>query len=523
MNVQKIASLTPIDRREFLEVSAGSLVLGAVGCSRDGGEPGSLRGSTVIVAYPREKNMDPESDEVPKFLVFLPLLTENEKGDLEGCLAERWEHSPDYREWTFHLRRGVRWHDGTPVTAHDVKFTMKLLTDVQEFGPGAIESVTVLDDSTVTIRYGDAYTTSTLSWEVCYPKHLLEHLDPKKVTTWDFWMHPVGNGPYRFTRYVPQTLTEFEANPEYFRGKPRINRVILKYFGNGLTELVSGNVDIIMYAEPGDATALSRVPAFRAYHGFNGIGLSTLSILWQNAHPLFQDARVRRALTLAINRREMIQLLNFPETLPVVDAPYTRRQLRRGGLAEPLPYDQHQAKALLDAAGYRELNRDGVRMRDGTPFHFVLLVGSRPLWLQIAVYLREQLRRVGVLMDIRAMDQSLVRRALAAGKFDAVLNNTPWSAGGLQRLFGENSFIGYHNSAMATRLRRLTLVSDPDEQDRLRSELAQIFRAEVPATFLFPAVEIIFAHRRIRGLSTPWRADPIRLMGELWIDNRSDQ
>ena len=126
-------------------------------------------------------------------------------------------------------------------------------------------------------------------------------------------------------------------------------------------------------------------------------------------------------------------------------------------------------------------------------------------------------------MDIRAMDQSLVRRALAAGKFDAVLNNTSWSAGGLQRLFGENSVIGYHNSAMATRLRRLTLVSDPDEQDRLRSELAQIFRVEVPATFLFPAVEIIFAHRRIRGLSTPWRADPIRLMGELWIDNRSDQ
>ena len=96
------------------------LALTAVGCGR-GGDRTPSRGSTVIVAYPYgEKDMNPVVDEVSKFLVFLPLLAENEKGELEGRLAERWEHSPDYREWTFHLRPGVRWHDGTPVTAHDV-------------------------------------------------------------------------------------------------------------------------------------------------------------------------------------------------------------------------------------------------------------------------------------------------------------------------------------------------------------------------------------------------------------------
>lgn len=515
-----VAPFSPLDRRRFLGFSAGALATAVAGCRQF--PRADARGSTVIVAYPREKNMDPENDEVPKFLVFLPLLTENGEGELEGSLAERWEHSPDYHEWTFHLRRGVRWHDGTPVTAHDVKFTIKLLTDVLEFGPGAIESVTVLDDSAVTIRYSTAYTTSTLTWEVCYPKHLLEHLDPKHVTEWDFWKHPVGNGPYRFLRYVPQTLTEFAANADYFRGKPRIDRVILKYSGKaGLTELLSGDVDVVLDAAPAQVPGLAADPRFRAYHGFTGIGSATYTIFWQNAHPFFRDPRVRLALTLAINRRELIQLLNLPESVPVVDGPYTRRQLRRGGLPEPLPYDPQQAAALLDAAGYRALDGDGVRGREGTPFRFALLVWPGWPWSEIAVYLREQFRRVGVFMDIRTVDRRLVNREVAQGRFEAVLGVTSWTAN-LQSLLGGSNKIGYHNAAVTTLLTQLPLAMDPAEEDRLRSDLAQVLRAEVPATFLFPRVETVFAHRRIRGLSTPWRADPLRLMGDLWIDDRGE-
>ena len=83
------------------------------------------------------------------------------------------------------------------------------------------------------------------------PKHVLEDLDPKKFWEWDYWYHPaVSAGPYRFVRYVPQTLMEFEANPIYFRSKPRIARVVLKFVGEAasLTELLSGNVDVVHHA-----------------------------------------------------------------------------------------------------------------------------------------------------------------------------------------------------------------------------------------------------------------------------------
>jgi peptide/nickel transport system substrate-binding protein len=382
----------------------------------------------------------------------------------------------------------------------------------------------VLDDSTVTVRYGNAYATGTITWEVCFPKHLLEHLDPKKVTEWDFWTRPVGNGPYRFTRYMPETLMEFEANPDYYRGKPRIERVVLRFVPDaGLAELLSGNVDVFTATSPAHIPKLAADPRFRAYHDFGGIGGAVYTIFWQNAHPLFRDPRVRQALTLAINRREIIRLLNLPESAPVIDGPYTDRQLRRGGLPEPLPYDPRQAGALLDAAGYRDRDGDGVREREGKPFRFAALVSSRPEWSVIAVYVQEQLRRVGVLMDIRTLDQGSARRALATGKFEAVLNFTGWSPNALRPLFGENSFIGYNNVAVATLLRRLALAMDPAEEDRLRRELAEIFRAEVPATFLFRRVNTVLAHRRIRGLGTPWRADPIRFMGDLWLEDENQK
>lgn len=499
------------------------LALIAVGCGR-GADRTSSRNSPVIVAYPYgEKDMNPVNDEVSKFLVFLPLLAENEKGELEGRLAERWEHSPDYREWTFHLRRGVRWHDGTPVTAHDVRFTLELLThpDVAEFGPGYIESVTVLDDSTVTVRYGNAYALGEVTWQVCFPKHLLEHLDLKKVTEWDFWTRPVGNGPYRFVRYLPRTMMEFEANPDYYRGKPRIERVVLKFVGQaGLAELLSGSVDVLTETDPTHIPRLASDSRFRIYHTYDN---DAYTIYWQNEHLLFRDSRVRRALSLAINRRELLRVLNLPENTPLLDGPYTVRQLRRGDLPEPLPYDLVQARALLEAAGWHDRDSDGVRERGGKPFRFTALVSSRPSWAEIAVYVQEQFRQLGVRMDVQMMEQGVVWRRLSSGQFEALFNFTFWDPNRLRRWFGENSSIGYKNGRVAELLNRLPLAMVLDEEDRIRRELAEIFQAEVPATFLFPRLITSLAHQRIRGLSTPWRADPIRFMGDLWLEDRSNR
>lgn len=493
------------------------LALAADGCRRYE-EQAYPRTSTVTVAYCcGERVLSPSMGMPAQFLVFLPLVTRDEKGEFEGRLARRWEHTPDYREWTYHLRTDVRWHDGVPVTAHDIKFSIELLIhpDVLYYPAGTM-SITVLDDSTFTIRYAGSPGPHDW-WTVYYPKHLLEELDPKEFSDWEFWTQPVGNGPYRYVRHVRETMMEFDANPEYYRGKPKIERVVLKFVGDAaLTELLSGNVDAITDVDPAQIPRLAADPRFRVYHS---IGYAAHAIYWQHDRPLFWDPRVRRALTLAINRRELLQVLNLPENIPVVDGPFTDRQLRRGQLPEPLPYDPARARALLEATGWRDRNGDGVREREGKEFRFTAIVPATGGWEQIAVFAQDQLRRVGVRMDVQSLEFGTVQGKLRSGEFDAAFTLSGYVPWWLQLDFGEDSPISYQNAEVVELIDRVQLTADPDARDRIYRELTEIFRADVPVTFLVPAVGNDVAHRRIRGLSSPYRPDPIWYMEDLWLED----
>ncbi len=167
--------------------------------------------------------------------------------------------------WTFRLRSDVRWHDGVPVTAHDIKFSMDLYTDAGGWGPGRARAI-VRDDTTLTVIFGPGSAQEPALWQnyVYVPKHLLEGLDPATIWRWDFWLEPVGNGPYRFVRRVPQTMFELEANPDFYLGRPRIDRVIIKLASQSAAELLSGNVDA-MSADPVLAKVLAKDPRFRVY------------------------------------------------------------------------------------------------------------------------------------------------------------------------------------------------------------------------------------------------------------------
>ena len=276
-----------------------------VACDRQDARTAN-RQATVVVAYPYEGGGDllGPSDDEAMYLIFLPLLRYDENGNLEGRLAKSWDHSADYYEWTYHLRTDVRWHDGGRVTAHDVKYTLELvsLPTSNEMWDDQIQSITVHDDSTVTVRSGDPeyYQTQV----VHYPRHLLQHLDQSEMLDWPFWLEPVGNGAYRFVRYVPHTLMEFEANPDYVFGEPRVKRVILKFVeGAGLSELLSGNVDIVKWLDdPGQIRQLSDNSDFEIHYAF--WEQRSRAIYWRCDHPVLSDVRVRRAIDLGIDRRE---------------------------------------------------------------------------------------------------------------------------------------------------------------------------------------------------------------------------
>ncbi|HYN81758.1 MAG TPA: ABC transporter substrate-binding protein [Gemmatimonadaceae bacterium] len=491
-------------------VTCAAVIFAFTAC-RSGEDPAYARDSTVVMAVRDVRDILPDAVSLD-FLFFLPLATQDGRGELEGRLARSWEHSADHKEYTFHLRTDVRWQDGVPTTAHDVKFTLDLLSEdgVPGFG---IEKATVVDDSTVTIR---AENPEYLDYLVYYPKHLLEGLDPKQFWKWEFWLKPVGNGPYRFVRHVPQTLMEFEANPDYYGAKPRIDRVILKFVGDAwLAELLAGNVDIAS----GDLAQVSRIvrdPRFRVYYG---IPYAAYAIYWRTDHPLFRDARVRRALTLAIDRPELARRLNLPSWSPITDAPRTFRQSRRGEFpeAQALPYDPEEARRILEAAGWVDRDGDGVREREGRPFRFTAKVWNEHQAPQLAVYVQDYLRRVGVQMEVVMLEDALMWKNLT-GDFDALLFRHNAGPEAQRRNFGRENRTGYRSPAAFDVIDRIMATADPDEKDRLYGELAKIFRAELPLTRLVWKPDVTFVHRRVRGLSTPFRADANTNMENLWVD-----
>jgi peptide/nickel transport system substrate-binding protein len=417
----------------------------------------------------------------------------DENGELQPHLAQSWEHSPDYLEWTYHLRTDARWSDGVPVTAHDVKFTLDLLSH-PDVHYSVFDAVTVIADYTVKIRTGGG--PGYLGWLSYLPKHVLEHLDPKKFKGWDFWLHPtVSAGPYRFVRYVPQTMMEFEANPNYFRGKPKIERLVLKFVGNaGLTELLSGNVDVVLFADPAQIPFVAKDPRFRVY---NKVWHYAQAIYWKCDHPLFRDARVRRALTLAIDRRELLGVVNLPSDLPITDGVFTERQFLRRQFPEPLPYDPVQSRALLEAAGWQDRDGDGVREREGRPFRFTAIVRSD--LDRMAVYVQAQLRQLGVQMEVQVLDTALVWDRFLGGDFEAIFHIHQPGLEAQRQYFGRDNPLGYQNPEVV----RLTdqVTADPDELDRIYRALTEILRADLPVTRLVPWTGTTFAHRRVRGIA----------------------
>ncbi len=418
-----------------------------------------------------------------------------------------------------------------PVTAHDVKFTVDLfkhpdvITSTSNTGFGQIEAIEVLNDSTFIMTYkpGSIWHTYWYPgyWHIFYPKHLLEDLDPASIAEWEFWTQPVGNGPFRYVRHVPKTMMEFEANPDFYLGKPKIDRVVLKFGPESITELLAGNVDAMNLEKQIAVEMLKKDPRFNVYYeSWDDIG-AMLSIIYNHRSPLFGEASVRRAMAHAIDRHELPRALNMWEDLPVVDVPFTEPQYWKEELPEPLPYDQALARRLLEEAGWRDENGDGVRERDGKEFRFPMIVAERHQ--PVAVYVQHKLSEVGIQVKITTLESNTAwERTYEARDFEVALNYVWISPDdldmGLEVMMGENSAIGFY-SPRATELVNAGLeASDLELLGANYRELAPIVQEEQPFTFLTFGVETYVAHRRIKGLSSPFRANPLWSAGHLWIE-----
>jgi peptide/nickel transport system substrate-binding protein len=209
---------------------------------------------------------------------------------------------------------------------------------------------------------------------------------------------------------------------------------------------------------------------------------------------MFQDVDVRKALTMAIDRRELNRILNHPDDLPVFDVPALARHHHEGVVPDPLPFDPDRAAELLVKAGWVDTDGDGIREKAGRDFQFTLSTTEKTATQ--AVFIQEQFRRVGIRMEISTFDRSMMMSKIqVAHDFEAVIHQYNFL-----KEFGTFNASGYKNPE-ASRLRDIIWWSiDPEEVDRYLPEFWRIFEAEMPITYLHPMLSYTAAHRRVRGM-----------------------
>ena len=450
------------------------------------------------------------------YWIFLPLVAHagEYNGEIKPVLAESWTHTDDYKTWTVKLRNDIFWHDGVQMTAHDIKFSFDLRNKLYG-GLTRNLKCEIIDDFKFNLILENPISNLPY-WEVYYPKHLLEELDLETYYDWDFWTHPIGNGPYKFVRNVPKTMVEVEVNPNYFGREPKIKKAILKFSNKpSLQELLSGNVDAITFVPRDFLFKIKGDDRFKSYYW---LGTGVKSLFWNHNNPLFKEAKVRKALTMAIDRVELLKVLNYPDDIPITDVLFTQKQLVNFDFPTPLTYNQVKAIELLKECGWTDTNTNGVLDRNGIDFRFILTVNESNKLM--AIYIQNSFKEIGVIMDIETMENSIMWQRFKKGDFEALikrfLNNL--NVFELRSYFGENSYFGYKNEKLDSILNLIEDTGDINEIDRLYKELIPIFERDIPITFICPVIQTHIVNSKVRGLENLFRSDPAKALEFLWIE-----
>jgi peptide/nickel transport system substrate-binding protein len=434
--------------------------------------------------------------------------------NIVGVLAKSWEISKDNLSITFRLRKDVNWQDGTPFTAHDVMYTYKVIVDPKtptpysgDFKP--VKGAKVIDDFTFRVDYEKPFAPALQSWTVgILPRHLLEGKD---ITTSPLIRKPVGTGPYLFTEWIPGDRVVLTANDRYFEGKPYIGRRITRV----IPDLATMFLELKRYAI--DSMGLSPLqflrqtdyPGFkREFNKYTYIGFSYVYLGYNLKHHLFQDRRVRQAITHAIDKQEIIDGILLGQGVEAT-GPYKPDMWAYNGNVKRYEHSKEQALALLKDAGF-EQRQDGTLIKEGKPFEFTILVNQgNDVRIRTAELIQKRLHEVGISVKIRPIEwATFVNEFIDKRNFEAVILG--WSFGPEPDLFDiwhsskqgpkEFNFISFENKEVDEMIIKARHTMGQEERKKCYFRIQEILAEEQPYTFLFIPYSLVAVHKRIKGI-----------------------
>jgi peptide/nickel transport system substrate-binding protein len=499
-----------------------SAVVGLLGLTANTTEQPDYGGTYVEGVVGKPSNFNPiylqsDTDRDVAALVFNGLTRSDETAAIKPDLAARWGISPDGLVYTFTLRTDVHWQDGARFNADDVLFTIRAIQDPSYRVPSDLaafwRTVAVTETNPNTIRFQLTqvyapflhYTTIGI-----LPAHLLQNVAPGDLLQHPFNRKPIGTGPFYVTDLSSDSVL-LDANTRYFGTRPLVTRVQFRYLPDYdaiFAAYARNEVQGISRILPGQLKQARAQPTLRTFNA----RIAGYTLIYLNlAKPQFQDPHVRQALLYAIDRKKLVNDLQQGQGVVAVSPIEPESWAYATGM-NPYPFDPERAKALLDAAGFKDAG-DGIRRKDQTALQFTLMVNDDPARMALANEIARTWQSIGVRAAIQpVIAAQLVPTYLRPRAYDAVLSeyrtlsNDPdqyenWhqsqisGAGGV----GQN-YSGLNDRDISEALEAARRTNDQLKRADLYRRFQELFADRVPALVLFYPVYTFGIDARVRGV-----------------------
>jgi peptide/nickel transport system substrate-binding protein len=443
-------------------------------------------------------------------------------GEYVPALAERWEVSPDKLTYTFHLRAGVRWHDGAPFGSRDVAFTIEKLFDPSVHADTAGATFKMFgcdrwetpDKVTFRLFCKKPYFLFLTSLDdlPIFPAHAMGDGD---FNNHAFNAEPVGTGPYKFDHWLRGREIVVVRNDAYWGRKGHLDRIVYKFVESPATAVqLAAKAEIDFVSRVREAQWFDDVqknPRIKA--NFNQISdwPSAFNVFVLNVQrPALSDVRVRRALAHLVDADTILDHVMHGMGKRTATVYYEKAPGCDDDLL-PYPFDPERAKQLLDEAGWKDSDGDGVRDKAGTPLRFTLLLPvESPTMEPWGTRLQEELRKAGVRMDVSKIQFSVMYGRGQQHEFDAMAMNYAYTSKRMDPfdLFhssqtkGGLNWAAFHDKEMDDTLDVMRSELDEAKRVPLDRRIQEIAYEQMPYIMLFrPRVNAI-VHKRVRGVKT---------------------
>jgi len=443
--------------------------------------------------------LDAQSERIDN-LIFDDLLSRGDDLNVAPGLAERWE-IPDPLTYVFHIHKGVKFHDGRPLTSHDVKWTFDSLLSGKIRSTKAavykiVDHIDAPDDSTVIFHLKEP--DATLLWNLSdgaigiVPFGSLD----------DMTGRPVGSGPFKFVSAETDREVVLEANDSYWGGRPRLSRVRFAVVPDATTqalELRKGSGDIAINSlTPDTVLTLARDPALAVEHSA-GTRLAYLGFNLRD--PILKDVRVRQAIACALDRQPMIDYL-WAGDAAVASSILPPQSWAFDGNVRLYPHDVAKANQILDDAGYAP--RDGIR------FHITMKTSTDENTRLMVAVMQQQLRQAGIALDIRSFEFATFFADVTHGAFQ--MYGLRWIGGNEDPDIFEYAFDSakfppnganrgfYSNPKIDSLIHQARSQTDPAARRPLYAEVQRTLADDLPYINLWYLDNVLVHTRRVRNI-----------------------